>query len=52
MYRTRNGLRTQVTEAKEGPLEIRRKREARRMGQGVEEGPGVLHRNNHRKLNS
>ena len=42
----RNGLRKQVTEAKEGPLESRRKREARktRLGGGVGKGTGVLHK--------
>ena len=38
----RNGLREQVTEAKEGPLELRGEREARKLhrGDGGGEGPG------------
>ena len=42
----RNGVRKQVTEAKRGPLELRRKREARKRAwtSGVRKGICVLHR--------
>ena len=38
MRHRRNGLRKQGTEAKEGPLELRRKKEARKMHLGERGG--------------
>ena len=44
----RNGLRKQVTEAKEGPLELRRERPGiRAQGKEVGKGAGKLHGESH-----
>ena len=43
----RNGLRKQVTEAKEGPLELRKEKERQgkcAWGEAVGKGVGMLHR--------
>ena len=45
MSHRRNGLRKQIPKAKEGPLELRRKTQARKMYLG--KGLGVLHRESH-----
>ena len=50
----RNGLREQVTKAKEGTLELRRKRgrETAPGGKEVGESAGALHRESHCKMPS